>query len=98
MKIVSANTQVMGKWHGNDRSARQSGEKRKQVSKKCKKNMFGFFRFSFNPILLGGGQICPRTFFWKNYSAELYKCYIFWLLEIFSINLDLNNFQKNKTG
>ena len=52
----------------------------------------------FNPILLGGGQICPPTFFWKNYSAELYECHIFWLLEIFSINLDLNNFQKKKTG
>ena len=55
-------------------------------------------QMQFNPILLGGGQICPRTFFWKNYSAELYKCHIFWLLEIFSTILDLNNFQKKPTG
>ena len=62
------------------------------------KNIYRTRQAFVNPILLGGGQICPRTFFWKNYSAELYECHIFWLLEIFSINLDLNNFQKKKTG
>ena len=37
----------------------------------------------FNPILLGGGQICPPSFFLTIVSAKLFKCRIifFWNLK-----------------